>query len=92
MANRFAAINTKKPEQLDIEDAPKAEIGRPVERATRGPGRPATGKRSDPAFEKVGVYLNADIHKRVKQQLLEAGAGDLSDLIGKLLAAHLGDR
>lgn len=92
MANRFAAINAKEPEQPQIEVTPKVDIGRPVSRTIRGPGRPATGKRSDPAFEKVGVYLDAATRKKAERKWEDEGKGDLSDLIGKLLTDYLGDR
>lgn len=61
--------------------------------APRGPGRigrPATGKRSNPDFEQVGVYLRKDTHHAAKMALLQARDGrDLSDVVEELLTSWL---
>lgn len=61
--------------------------------APRGPGRigrPATGKRSNPDFEQVGVYLRKDTHHAAKMALLQARDGrDLSDVVEELLIGWL---
>lgn len=57
--------------------------GRPI-------GRPKTGKRSDPDWEQVSVYLRKDTHHGVKLALLKAQADtDVSELVEGLLADWL---
>lgn len=54
--------------------------------ATRQRGRPATGKRSDPDFEQVTVYLRRQTHLEIKRALLgRADRLDFSDLVETLL-------
>lgn len=43
------------------------------------------GKRSDPNFVQVGVYVPKALHIKVKKLLLEQPEQDMSDLVGKLL-------
>lgn len=55
----------------------------PPEARTRK-GRKRTGKRSNPDYVQTGVYLPADLTKRVKRRLY-GGDIDFSDLIAHLL-------
>jgi hypothetical protein len=43
------------------------------------------GKRSDPNFIQVGVYVPKDLHIRVKKLLLDQPDMDMSDLVAELL-------
>ena len=43
------------------------------------------GKRSDPKFIQVGVYVPKDLHINVKKLLLDQPDKDMSDLVGELL-------
>lgn len=53
-------------------------------------GRPATGKRSDPDFEQVSLYLRRDTHRDVQIALLREGRKqDVSELVESLLAEWL---
>ena len=85
--SRFAAINQK---------PRNAEQGKPVDQAielpvTRTTGRPK-GKRSNPDFEKVGLYLHSNRRKRAERKWEDEGVGDFSDLIDRLLISYLDDR
>ena len=61
--------------------------------APRSPGRPKTGKRSDPTFEQVSAYVPKALYRDVRIALLEDDNGkEFSDIIGELLAAWLKDR
>ena len=43
------------------------------------------GKRSDPNYVQVGVYVPKTLHLEVKKLLLEHPEMDMSDLVGELL-------
>ncbi|MEM8673224.1 MAG: hypothetical protein AAGF83_05055 [Cyanobacteria bacterium P01_G01_bin.67] len=43
------------------------------------------GKRSDPNFVQIGVYVNKDLHLEIKKLLLSHPNIDMSDLVGQLL-------
>lgn len=84
--SRFAAINQKPP--AAAEPVNDRETRRPVDRTT---GRPK-GKRSNPEFEKVGLYLHSARRKQAERKWEDEGhGGDFSDLIDKLLTTYLGD-
>lgn len=58
--------------------------------ASRQRGRPATGKRSDPDFEQVTVYLRRRTHLDIKKALLDrTDRLDFSDLVEELLQGWL---
>lgn len=44
------------------------------------------GKRSDPNFVQVGVYVPKSLHIKVKKLLLDQPDKDMSDLVSELLA------
>lgn len=52
------------------------------------PTRPK-GKRSNPNFSQVGVYLRKDTVMQIRQRLLQEDDRDLSDLIEELLVDFL---
>jgi hypothetical protein len=63
---------------------------RAVVPAGGGKGRPATGKRSDPAWNRYTVLLRKEIHKRASRRLQDLDTGqDLSELMDRLLAEWL---
>ncbi len=43
------------------------------------------GKRSDPDFVQVGVYVPKDLHIKVKKLLLDQPDKDMSDLVSELM-------
>lgn len=47
------------------------------------------GKRSNPDFSQVGVYLRKDTVMKIRQRLLQESDRDLSDLIEELLVDFL---
>jgi hypothetical protein len=77
------------------EQRPPAHIHEPTQAiddlpATRQRGRPATGKRSDPNFEQVTVYLRRQTHLDIKRALLGRDDRlDFSDLVEELLQEWL---
>ncbi|MEA5512303.1 hypothetical protein VB715_21250 [Crocosphaera sp. UHCC 0190] len=44
------------------------------------------GKRSDPNFVQVGVYVPKELHLKVKKLLLDQPDKDMSDLVSELMA------
>ena len=85
--SRFAAIN-QKPRSTDQERPVEQTTSQPIVRTT---GRPQ-GKRSNPDFEKVGLYLHSSTRKRAERKWEDEGVGDFSDLVDRLLKNYLGDR
>ncbi|HVK05183.1 MAG TPA: hypothetical protein VM490_17025 [Armatimonadaceae bacterium] len=58
----------------------------------RGPGRPRSGKRSDPDYTQVTAYVRAATYKRVKMALMAEDRGrEFSDLVETLLTGWLAD-
>ena len=85
--SRFAAINQKS-QPVAIKTVNDHTVDRPTDRTT---GRPQ-GKRSNPDFEKVGLYLHSERRKRAERKWEDEGEGDFSDLIDKLLTSYLNER
>ena len=56
----------------------------PVQRRTR-----QQGKRSNPNYEQVGVYIERDIHLEIKKRLITEPEHDFSDLVNELLGRWL---
>lgn len=50
------------------------------------------GKRSNPEYEQIGVYIPKTLHVQVKKLLLDEENTDLSDLVAGLLQEWLGNR
>lgn len=57
-------------------------------KTTKGKGR--GGKRSDPNYKQVGLYVNKGIHRQVMTRLA-AEDGELSELVETLLKQWLGE-
>lgn len=56
----------------------------------RGKGRPATGKRSDPDWNRHTILLRRLTHKQVSRRLQDMETGqDLSELVDELLTEWL---
>lgn len=66
---------------------PPVAIAPPPPAAT--PGRKRTGKRSNPNYEQVGMYVPVDTMLQVRRQLAGRKDLDLSDLVSQLLADWL---
>lgn len=47
------------------------------------------GKRSNPDYEQVGIYIQRDIHIEVKKILIAEPEHDFSDLVNELLKEWL---
>lgn len=77
-------------EELDVPADLDHTHRRTAAPAVSRPGRPRTGKRSNPAFEQVSVYIRKDTHREVKIALLrEAGGRQFSELVEDLLTEWL---
>jgi hypothetical protein len=87
--NRFGALSAALkgevlPEQPEIPSEAEAES--PVtDTQPRKKGR-AKGKRSNPDYEQVGVYLPKSLTLKAKRILLEREDMDFSDLVAQLLS------
>ena len=62
----------------------------PAEPAKATKGRSRGGKRSDPNYKQIGLYVNKDIHRQVMTRLA-AEDGELSELVETLLKDWLGE-
>ena len=67
---------------------PKPEVGQGGSRP--GPGRPRTGKRSNPGYQQVTALLPTELYGRVRVKLIEEKSyDDFSELVGVLLEQWL---
>lgn len=68
-------------------EAPKPPLREAGDKEKRsGPGRPRTGKRSDPGFQQVTALLPSDLYARVRVRIIEEKlCGDFSELVRGLL-------
>ena len=57
-----------------------------IRAATKGRGRPATGKRSDPNYESTTVFLRSATKAAAARLLLDDKEQDLSGVLEKLLS------
>lgn len=82
--NRFknlsAALKGETPSSEPEEKITLSEAVPSVERKGK-----KEGKRSDPNYVQVGVYVPKSLHLQVKKLLLEHPEIDMSDLVGQLL-------
>ena len=77
------------PEEPAIQEREPAPIPIVVT-AGGGKGRPATGKRSDPEWNRYTVLMRKETHKRASRRLQDLDSGqDLSELVDQLLAEWL---
>ena len=66
----------------------ETEKPEPAGEALRAPAVTKRGKREDPAFGKIGVYIRTDTITEVKARLIRENQ-DLSDLVQSLLDSWL---
>ena len=60
--------------------------------AERGRGRPATGKRSNPNYGRLTVYLPNDLRTRAERKWQDTtGSREASDLVEHLLTTYVSD-
>lgn len=80
--NRFQKLSSA----LKGQNLPEQVEGQPQEAAqVTQAKRKKKGKRSDPNFIQVGVYVPKQLHLTVKKLLLDDPAQDMSDLVTHLL-------
>lgn len=65
------------------EPSPEPPVAPPPSHAKRK-GRPQ-GKRSNPDYEQIGIYIPKALHTEVKKLLIEDKSRDFSDLVTELL-------
>ena len=88
MSNKFRALSEVMkgkvlPEQEEV--APVREINLPQEIIEVPKKNRAKGKRSNPDYEQVGVYIPKKTNLEVKRRLLDRNDLDFSDLVAQLL-------
>lgn len=77
------------PEEPAAQERPATSIPITV-RTGGGKGRPPTGKRSDPDWDRYTVLMRKATHKRAVRRLQDMDTGqDLSELVDELLAGWL---
>jgi hypothetical protein len=78
------------PPEDAVAEEPAAMSSRTVVTVPGGKGRPATGKRSDPEWNRYTVLLRRVTHKRASRRLQDLDTGqDLSELVDQLLTEWL---
>jgi hypothetical protein len=85
-------IQAQKPSSLQsakLRQGPRARAAAPTQ--TKQRVERSSGRRSDPGYQKVGVYVQSDTILAVKQMLLTTGR-DMSELVDELLAQWLQHR
>jgi len=94
MSNKFSALSKAMkgetlPEQQEsvaiAESQPDLEITQPIKKSR------AKGKRSNPDYEQIGVYIPKKINLEVKRKLLDRNDFDFSDLVSHLLDRWIQD-
>jgi hypothetical protein len=94
MSNKFSALSKAMkgetlPEQQEsvaiAESQPDPEITQPIKKSR------AKGKRSNPDYEQIGVYIPKKINLEVKRKLLDRNDFDFSDLVSHLLDRWIQD-
>ena len=91
MASKFNAVlgqrRTAQSEQVSSTETPRT-----VEKAIgRGRGRPP-GKRTNPDYQQVTIYIPRALHDQVKISLIQEGRKEFSELVETLLASWMRDR
>lgn len=81
-SNRFKELSAA----LKGEETPPQELTPPPAK-TRN-----RGKRSNPDYEQVGVYIQRELHLEVKKRLITEPEHDFSDLVNELLEGWLSAR
>ena len=82
---RFSGV-LKNAQDLPAEPAPPEQEAVPLA-AARKLGRPP-GKKTDPAYRQVTVYLQEDVHRNARKLLLDERR-QFSDLVNDLVADWL---
>jgi hypothetical protein len=68
------------------------EIQRVAEPAvSRGRGRPP-GKRTNPEYQQVTIYIPRSLHDQVKITLIQEGRKEFSELVEELLSSWMNQR
>ena len=74
------------------EQASSTESPQAVEKAiSRGRGRPP-GKRTNPDYQQVTIYIPRALHDQVKITLIQEGRKEFSELVEDLLAKWMSER
>lgn len=92
MSNKFRALSDAMkgkalPEQQEPELVNEIQLLPEIAQITKKTR--AKGKRSNPDYEQIGVYIPKKINLEVKRELLERNDLDFSDLVTKLLEQWL---
>jgi hypothetical protein len=88
VAREHQAADAARPEE-EVKEPPLQTTVRSTSRrnvAKSGRGRPATGKRSDPAYESTTVFLRRETKLAAGRLLFGDKHQDLSDVLEKLLS------
>lgn len=90
-ANLAESFETVHHDQEEAPDPISTTIAEPAQEPLRSadPKNVQLGKRSNPAYKLVGVYIPKDLHLKVKVNLLTQGDEDMSELVESLLTDWL---
>ena len=76
-------------EQIHLTES--TQISETTQVIKRGKGRPP-GKRTNPDYQQVTVYIPRALHDQVKIALIQEGRKEFSELVGELLASWIKER
>ena len=85
---RFAALKELRRDPPAPAAVPDVKAEPPAPRAARPPAR-ATGKSSNPGFERLTVYVRKETKKAATRKWEDATGQDMSDLVEHLLSKYL---
>lgn len=84
MASKFNAVLGQR-RTAQSEQTPSTETPPPTEKTIgRGRGRPP-GKRTNPDYQQVTIYIPRALHDQVKISLIQEGRKEFSELVETLL-------
>ena len=91
--SKFDAVlgqrRTTPSEQLPL--AEYTQTNETTQTVNKGRGRPP-GKRTNPDYQQVTVYIPRTLHDQVKIALIQEGRKEFSELVGELLASWIEQR
>ena len=76
-------------EQIHLTES--TQISETTQAIKRGKGRPP-GKRTNPDYQQVTVYIPRALHDQVKIALIQEGRKEFSELVGELLTSWIHEK
>lgn len=91
MASKFSAVLDQRKSGLTELSPAHEESSSETALKHRGPGRPP-GKRTDPEYQQVTIYIPRALHDQAKIALIRDGRKEFSELVETLLTGWMRER